>query len=165
MWESARSKRMAPNRSRQCNVSFVAAVGVNALTVTFVAAGDLADFKSPLDNSLITFELQPGEVETPAVKTFKETGNNDYRGNADAIADGKRLYTSNCIICHGADGTGKMGPTLVGKDVVYKQVLTDPGMFSIIYGGASGAMQSFHRRGMKQDEMLRIVAYVRTLDK
>jgi len=52
-----------------------------------------------------------------------------------------------------------------GKDVVYKQVLTDPGMFSIIYGGASGAMQSFHRRGMKQDEMLKIVAYVRTLDK
>jgi len=58
-----------------------------------------------------------------------------------------------------------MGPTLVGKDVVYKQVLTDPGMFSIICGGASGAMQSFHRRGMKQDEMLKIVAYVRTLDK
>ena len=52
----------------------------------------------------------------------------------------------------------KMGPTLAGKDVVYKQVLTDPGMFSIIYGGASGAMQSFHRRDMKQDEMLRIVA-------
>jgi cytochrome c-L len=156
---------MVPNRSRQCSVSFLAAVAVNALAVSFVAAGDVADFKSPLDNSPITFELQSGEVETPAVKTFKKTGNNDYRGNADAIADGKRLYASNCIICHGSDGTGKMGPTLVGKDVVYKQVLTDPGMFSIIYGGASGAMQSFHRRGMKQDEMLRIVAYVRTLDK
>ena len=59
----------------------------------------------------------------------------------------------------------KMGPTLAGKDIVYKQVLTDPGMFSIIYAGASGAMQFFHRRGMKRDEMLRIVAYVRTLDK
>jgi len=58
-----------------------------------------------------------------------------------------------------------MGPSLVGKDVVYKQVLTDAGMFSIIHGGASGAMQSFHRRGMKQDELLRIIAYVRTLDK
>jgi hypothetical protein len=27
-----------------------------------------------------------------------------------------------------------MGPSLVGKDVVYKQVLTDAGMFSIIHG-------------------------------
>jgi cytochrome c-L len=43
--------------------------------------------------------------------------------------------------------------------------LTDPGLFSIIYAGASGAMQSFFRRGMQQDQMLRIVAYVRTLEK
>jgi cytochrome c-L len=48
----------------------------------------------------------PGGVETPAVKKFKER-DNEYRGNADAIADGKKLYVSNCIICHGADGTGK----------------------------------------------------------
>jgi len=78
------------------------------------------------------FELRSGEVETPVVKKFKETGGNGYRGDADAIADRKKLYTSNCIVCHGAGGTGKMGPTMVGKDVVYKQVLTEPGMFAII---------------------------------
>lgn len=58
-----------------------------------------------------------------------------------------------------------MGPMLVGKDVVYKQVLTDPWMFSIIYGEPAVRRNHFHRRGMKQDEMLRIIAYVRTLDK
>ena len=57
-----------------------------------------------------------------------------------------------------------MGPTLVGKDVVYKRMLTDPGMFAILAEPVV-PVQSFHRRGMKQDEMLRIIAYVRTLDK
>lgn len=144
---------------------FALAVVPGGIGTSRANAGDLSDFKSPLDNSPMTFAPQAGEVETSAVKNFKATGVNEYRGNADAIADGKKLYTENCSVCHGADGTGKMGPTLVGKDVVYPQALTDPGMFSIIYGGASGAMQSFFRRGMKQDDMLRIIAYVRTLDK
>jgi cytochrome c-L len=126
----------------------IAALAVNVLAIPFAVAGDLADFKSPLDNSPMIFEVQSGEVETPVVKKYKEMGVNGYRGDADgiadgdAIADGKKLYTLNCIVCHGADGTGKMGPTIVGKDALYKQVLTDPGMFAIIYGGASGAMQS-----------------------
>jgi cytochrome c-L len=65
----------------------------------------------------MTFPLQTREVETPAVKNFKASGGNEYRGNADAVADGKKLYTTNCIVCHGADGSGKMDP-LVGKDFV-----------------------------------------------
>jgi cytochrome c-L len=139
--------------------AFVLSVGIE------LRAADLSDFKSPFDGSPMTFPLQPGEVETPAVKKFKTTGVNDYRGNAEAIAAGKALYEDNCIVCHGEDGKGKLGPALVGNDLIYKQAKSDPGMFSIIYGGASGAMQSFANRGMKQDEMLKITAYVRTLDK
>jgi cytochrome c-L len=93
------------------------------------------------------FGFSPQRSKPPVVEKFKETGVKGYRDDADAIADGKKLCTSNCIVCHGVDGRGKMGRTIVGKDVVYKQVLTDPGMFAIIDDGASGAMQSFHRLG------------------
>jgi len=41
--------------------------------------------------------------------------------------------------------------------------LTDPGMFFIIYGSIGGSMH--FRHGMQQDQMLKIIAYVRTLDK
>jgi cytochrome c-L len=130
-----------------------------------VKAGDLSDFKDPFDGSPLKFPLQPGEAETPVVKKFIATGDNDYRGNADAIAAGKTLYQENCAACHGDDAKGRIGPTLVGAGLKYPQAKTDPGMFSIIYAGASGAMQSFAKRGMHQDDMLKIIAYVRTLDK
>jgi cytochrome c-L len=139
---------------------------VTTLVASVARPSDMSDFKHPLDNSPIEFKPRPNEVETPAVKNFKATGANEYRDNAEAIAEGKRLYAMHCLICHNPDAKGgRMGPTLIGPDVVYKQALTDPGMFSIIYAGATGAMQSFNRRGMPQDQMLKIIAYVRSLEK
>lgn len=141
-------------------------LAVTMLVASAARPGDLSDFKHPLDGSPLEFEPLPNEVETPAVEKFKATGVNEYRDNAAATAEGKTLYTRHCVFCHGPDAKGgRMGPTLIGEDVVYKQALTDPGMFSIIYAGATGAMQSFHRRGMTQDQMLKIIAYVRSLEK
>jgi hypothetical protein len=83
---------------RSVSIGFLAAsflaASFNAMTVSFVAAGNVTDFKNPLNNSPMTFELQPDEVETPAIKKFKETGENDYRRNANALADGKNLYAT-----------------------------------------------------------------------
>jgi cytochrome c-L len=149
------------------DAAFIPLCVVAAMLVTSVArSSDMSDFKHPLDNSPLEFKPRPNEVETPAVKNFKTTGVNEYRDNAEAIAEGKRLYTIHCVVCHNPDAKGgRLGPTLIGPDVVYKQALTDPGMFSIIYAGAAGAMQSFNRRGMPQDQMLKIIAYVRSLEK
>jgi hypothetical protein len=81
-------------RSMQLNffsaprVSLLASTVVGGtLGVSPATAGDLSDFKSPLDNSPMTFPPQTGEVEMPAVKNFKATGVNEYRGNVDAVED------------------------------------------------------------------------------
>src|SRR5262249_43803829 len=59
------------DRFRRCSARFLAAVVFNTMAIPFVVARDVSDFKSPLDNSAMTFELQPGEVETAAIKKFE----------------------------------------------------------------------------------------------
>ena len=122
-------------------------------------------FRHALDDAPLPVKPQPGEVETDAVKTFKEAGQNPYNGTEQVLADGKKLYAEQCQACHLPDGSGRIGPSLIGDKWVRERAATDVGMFEIIYGGSSGAMQSFARRGMAQDEMLRIIAYVRSLKK
>jgi cytochrome c-L len=118
-----------------------------------------------LDNSPLEVKPRPGEVETEAVKKFKETGTNPYIADEAALADGKKLYQVNCQACHLPNGSGRIGPSLIDDTSKYPRGTTDVGIFEILYGGASGAMQSFARRGMTQDQMLKTMAYVRSLKK
>ena len=58
-----------------------------------------------------------------------------------------------------------MGPSLIDDVIVNKRANTDVGMFEIIHSGASGAMRPFSKRGMTQDQILKIIAYVHSLKK
>lgn len=120
------------------------------------------EFRSAFDDSPLDVRPKPGETLTDAVKTFHATGRNSYAGDAKALAEGKQLYLSWCQGCHLPDGTGRIGPSLVGDSFTYDRVSSDIGMFEVIYGGAAGAMQAFSKR-INQDQMLKIIAYVRSL--
>ncbi|HMN37684.1 MAG TPA: hypothetical protein PKD49_08240 [Hyphomicrobium sp.] len=48
---------------------------------------------------------------------------------------------------------------------IYRRTNTDVGMFEVVHSGASGAMRSFAQRGMTQDQMLLVLAYVKSLKK
>ncbi|MBV1796860.1 hypothetical protein [Siccirubricoccus sp. G192] len=63
----------------------------------------------------------------------------------------------------GRRGDGGLGPPLTGPDYAYNTSTSDVGMFSIIHGGAYGAMASFARRGLQQDQILKIIAHIRSL--
>jgi cytochrome c-L len=122
------------------------------------------EFKGALDNAPLDVTPASGEIVTDAVKQFHETGVNAYAGNADAIASGHELYNTNCQVCHGKTGGGGMGLNLVDDETAYPRVTADVGMFEVVYGGASGAMRGFKGR-LTQDEILKVIAYVRSLKK
>ena len=146
--------------SSHLGVLALLAVSLIALALGLVPSLAAIEFKKALNDAPLDVTLLPEETETEAVKQFHDTGSNLYDGNADALAAGKDLFNDNCQVCHGKLGEGHMCPSLVDDEYAYPRVATDVGKFEVIYGGASGAMRSFKGR-LKQDEILKVIAYIR----
>jgi len=135
-----------------------------AVSANIALAADKPQFTSVIDDGPLEVKTLPGETITPAVQKFYETGEDPYKGDAAALAEGKQLYEANCQTCHMPDGSGRIGPSLIGDEHHYDRFKTDKGIFEIIYGGATGAMQPFGKR-LKQDQILKVITYVRSLKK
>jgi hypothetical protein len=90
----------------------------------------------------MTFELQPGEEEIPIVRKFNETGVNDCRADADAIADGKNLYTSSCTGLSWRRRNQQDGSHICGQGRCLQTSADGPDDVCYHLCGASGAMQS-----------------------
>jgi cytochrome c-L len=146
--------------------SLAVAAGLLAGGLVVLSSHGVADveFRYAIDNSPLDVTPKPGETLTDAVMEFRKTGENPYNGKPDVMADGQRLYRTFCQSCHLPDGSGRMGASLIGEKHVHERIAKDVGLFEVIFGGASGAMQPFSKR-MTQDEILKVMAYVRTLMK
>jgi cytochrome c oxidase cbb3-type subunit 3 len=83
-----------------------------------------------------------------------------YEGNADAIAQGQRLYTwMNCVGCH-SHGGGGMGPPLMDGKWRYGGRIDQ--IASSISEGRPNGMPSW-RSKLTPEQIWQLAAYVRTL--
>ncbi len=130
------------------------ALTVQQLTQNIPSTGAPA-FRNALSNSPITLNLYPNETVTTRVLEFHRTGNNPFRGDADAAAAGRGLYDQWCASCHLADATGRIGPNLIDAQVVHPRAATDVGTFEVIYAGGTrrdaGIRQPAHAGRDSQD--------------
>jgi cytochrome c oxidase cbb3-type subunit III len=86
---------------------------------------------------------------------------NPLEGNANAKKIGAQLYVSyNCIDCHGADGSGAMGPSLA--DGRWHFGGTPGELFESIYQGRPDGMPAWGGR-IANDQIWSLVTYVRGL--
>lgn len=89
---------------------------------------------------------------------------NPYTGDAEAIAEGKRLWAdTGCYACHGADAGGAVGPDLTDDEWVYRP--TDATIFKAIARGRRGTTMVGWSDSLDDDQIWKVVAYIRSLYK
>jgi cytochrome c oxidase cbb3-type subunit 3 len=86
---------------------------------------------------------------------------NPYEGDKNAIATGGKLFVAyNCLDCHGADGSGAMGPSF--QDGRWHFGGSPGEVFESIYQGRPDGMPSWGGR-ITDDQIWMLTAYVRSL--
>jgi putative heme-binding domain-containing protein len=80
--------------------------------------------------------------------------------SAEDLAAGERVFESQCVRCHGVQGTGGVGPTLTHPRL--RRAPDDAALVSVIQNGVPGtAMVGFWN--LADPEARQVAAYVRTL--
>ena len=103
--------------------------------------------------------IQPGGVPMPRGMVLR----NPYEGNASVVATGEKLFTAyNCIDCHGAAGSGAMGPSLA--DGRWHFGGTAPEVYESIYQGRPEGMPAWGSL-LSSDQIWMLVTYVRSLER
>ncbi len=110
----------------------------------------------------LSFAKKGGDTE--AFKEFMKTGKNPYNTDKEAIKEGESLYMTGCSGCHGHEAEGKLGPGLADDYWTYPRNETDQGLFELLFGGANGMMGPQYVN-FNTDEMLRIMAWIRSIYK
>ena len=101
--------------------------------------------------------IQPGMVKPFAGLQLV----NPHEGDANAIATGAKLFVAyNCIDCHGADGSGAMGPSLADGRWHFGGQPAE--VFESIYQGRPEGMPAWGSL-ISQDQVWMLVTYVRSL--
>jgi len=57
------------------------------------------------------------------------------------LTEGRRLYNAQCALCHGIDGGGGYGPSLLGG--VFARAADDAGLYTLVRVGIPGVMPGF----------------------
>ena len=125
------------------------------------AEGDIV-FLHALDNQPIEFTCGPTRRSPRPCSSSTRRPRTPTAGDPAAIEAGEKIYAKLCQACHLKDGTGRIGPSLIGDSPKRARTGTDRGRFEIIYAGGAGAMQAFGQR-LDQDEILQVMAYLEVL--
>lgn len=127
-----------------------------------VVALALEPFRNTITGDVLDLNTAPKEGrDTPAAKSFLETGHNAYNENQNCLPAGEEIFLTACSGCHGHLAEGKVGPGLNDDYWTYPKNKSDKGLFETIFGGAQGMMGPHN--DLQLNEILLVMAWIRHL--
>lgn len=82
--------------------------------------------------------------------------------DATSLAEGKTIFTTNCVACHRADGGGAIGPNLTDEYWILGGGIKDV-FNTLMEGGRSGKGMISWKDQLKPTEMQKVASYVLSL--
>lgn len=151
--EGCRESRAAESRAAGSSAATDARPGAISATVQQVpiAADSSVKLIAHLEH------IRPGQAPPRGIAL-----KNPYAGNSAAVATGAKLFVSyNCLDCHGADGSGAMGPSLA--DGRWHFGGDDSEIYESIYQGRPDGMPAWGS-AIAPDQIWMLVSYVKSLN-
>ena len=142
---------------------FISISALTIITASFVSRAGVQSVPARTASDSVRFVEHEEHIQVGLARSrpFAKLVN-PFEGNASAVADGGKLFVAyNCADCHGAGGSGAMGPSL--QDGRWRFGGSAGAVFQSIYEGRPEGMPSWGGR-ISDDDIWKLVAYVRTLD-
>jgi mono/diheme cytochrome c family protein len=95
----------------------------------------------------------PSQRGAPPAPTFEHQAN-PYTGDPERIREGRRIYNSTCVICHGVGGAGGRGPNL------RESRLNGLPFLRVVWEGRQGTQMPPWKGKLSEEEVWKIMAYL-----
>jgi cytochrome c oxidase cbb3-type subunit 3 len=82
--------------------------------------------------------------------------------DAESLAEGKTIFTTNCVACHRADGGGQIGPNLTDDNWILGGGIKNV-FHTLVNGGRDGKGMISWKGTLKPKEMQKVASYVLSL--
>jgi cytochrome c oxidase cbb3-type subunit 3 len=153
------SSRVAFALGAFSGITALATLGL-ARTSSQTAGGAAA--QAPGQDLAARFVAHPEHIQPGLVPPRGVVLRNPYEGDPNAVAAGAKLFVAyNCLDCHGADGSGAMGPSLADGRWHFGGAPSE--VFESIYQGRPEGMPAWGSL-ISPDQIWLLVTYVRSLE-
>ena len=117
-------------------------------------------------SSLEEYEYEMAEAEK-SVNAYRATQasnvdetNASFTSDAGKLDAGKATFVKNCVVCHGPEGQGLVGPNFTDKYWVYGNKAGD--LFKIVKNGTNKGMKSW-KDELSPVDIQNVISYIHTL--